>query len=392
MISRLFDHHLALGDDGSIDVRALPAHGGVYLISDRDDRPILLAHGENLRRLVVNRLAAPAPDQRSKRTHLAEIAGTVHWRETFSRFETALEYWRIVRIHDPRGYRKTVGFGPAWFVRGNLEDRLPRFTVASELRDETARFAGPFPVRRAADEWVHMLEDVFDLCRYHDVLEQTPDGQPCAYFEMGRCPAPCDGSIPLSKYRTMIDDAWAFTVGDREPALARLRSAMQSASTAMRYEKAASIRQTIRRSESMMKDPDCSEVANVATGRWLVIQRGGPRRRKSASTLIKPFYIHAGAIKTGEPITLRDIPSAAPDWIETCRSFAASTEIDRDERIMRSELLWLLSRFLFQGDRAPGLIFREDRVSGDDMLVNAIKARFEPPPDDGDGTDRDATD
>ena len=57
-MTHLFDHHLNLGPDGTIDARALPAHGGVYLIVDRRDRPVLLASGENLRRLVVNRLAA----------------------------------------------------------------------------------------------------------------------------------------------------------------------------------------------------------------------------------------------------------------------------------------------------------------------------------------------
>ncbi|MFH1418591.1 MAG: hypothetical protein ABII12_09950 [Planctomycetota bacterium] len=54
----MFDQHLDLGADGSLDARSLPTHGGVYLLADTDDRPILLASCENLRRAVSNRLAA----------------------------------------------------------------------------------------------------------------------------------------------------------------------------------------------------------------------------------------------------------------------------------------------------------------------------------------------
>ena len=38
-----------------------------------------------------------------------------------------------------------------------------------------------------------------DLCRKHDILVQAPTGQACVYHEMGRCPAPCDGSMTLEE-------------------------------------------------------------------------------------------------------------------------------------------------------------------------------------------------
>ncbi|MCZ6698310.1 MAG: UvrB/UvrC motif-containing protein [Planctomycetota bacterium] len=371
-----FEHCLEPGPNGLLNVRALPTHGGVYLIVDRERRPVLLAHGENLRRVVVNRLAAPAPDQKSRRTNLSEIAGSVYWRGTFSRFETALVHWRIVRLHDPRGYRESIGFGPSWFLRVRSEEQLPRFTAVRELRDDGARYAGPFQSRRGADAWVQMLEDIFDLCRYYDILEQVPNGQPCAYYEMGKCPAPCDGSIPMSAYADMIANAWAFTVGDREPGLSRLSALMQSAAGRLEFEKAAALRQSIERAESLFKRPDNKYIGDVSTCRWLIVQRGGPARRTHEHTLIKPFVVHCGAIVEGEPISLAQADSVVPRWIEDYGEQPVPAVNTRDEQIARSELLWLVGKFLFQEDRAPGLFLRFDRLPDVDELVADIRRRF----------------
>lgn len=376
MLLDLFDHYVEPTDDGSIDVHALPTHGGVYLIVDRQRRPVLLAHGENLRRVVVNRLAAPPPDRKSRRTNLAEIAGGVWWRETFSRFETAVVYWRIARLHDPHGYRQSVGFGPAWFLRVHLTERLPRFTPAREIRDDGARYAGPFPSRRGADAWIHMLEDVFDLCRYYDILDQVPNGQACAYFEMGKCPAPCDGSIPMSTYAGMMTDAWAFTVGDREPGLARLSSLMRSAAGHQEFEKAASIRQSIERAESLLARPDYRYVDDVSSCRWLIVQRAGPPRRSAANALIKPFFVHRGVLEEGGPVSLADADAAVPGWIDRYGTRTVPAASDRNEQIARSELLWLVGKFLFQDDRAPGLFLRLDRLAGPHQLVKDVRKRF----------------
>ncbi len=379
MRSDLFDHQLDLAPDRPTDPRALPTGGGVYLVADAGDRPILLACGENLRRIVIHRLATPPSDRTSKRARLADIAARLLWRPTFSRFETALIHWQIARTLFPRDYRKQIGFSPAWFLHVDPGDRLPRFTAVREFRHDAARYAGPFPTRRGAEAWIHLLEDMFDLCRYYDVLEQTPAGRPCAYFEMGRCPAPCDGSLPLSDYRRMTADALAFTLGDRHPRRSTLRHSMQVAAHARAYEKAASIRQTLDRADALIQRPDNAHVTDLREARWLVVQRAGPARRVEKKTFVKPFFLCCGALETGEPTALADLAAAVPRWIETGRTLSPPPTASREDEIARSERLWLLSRFLFAGDRAPGLFLRLDQLPAPDTLLTTLHDRFVAP-------------
>jgi hypothetical protein len=370
----MFDHQLDIPPDAPLDARSLPAHGGVYLITDESDRPILLAACESLRRVVLNRLAAPPPDKQSKRANLAQIARRVQWRATFSRFETAWAHWQAAREFDPKGYRKLLAFGPAWFLAANLETPAPRLVAVKELRGEPARHVGPFATRRGAEDWRHLLEDAFDLCRYHHVLEQAPDGQPCAYFDMGRCPAPCSGRVSLDAYRRTMADAMNFTAGHYQARLAALRATMEAAAKSLEYERAASIKQTIERVSAALERPQYKYVADLRECRWLVIQRGGPARRSEATTLVKPFYFRQGWIEAGEPAAISELAAVLPQWLARCETDEAATPAA--DRTAQSEGLWLVGKFLLQEERACGLFYRMDRLPEIAVLLLAIQERF----------------
>jgi hypothetical protein len=372
----MFDHHIDLPVDGSFDARALPAHGGVYLIADEHDRPILLASCENLRRVVLNRLASPPPDQKSKRTDLAQIARHVHWRATFSRFETAWAHWQEARVLNPSSYRKIIAFGPAWFLCANLADRTPRLQAVRELASADVQGVGPFPTRRDTEEWLHMLEDAFDLCRYYHILEQAPHGQPCAYFDMDKCPAPCNGSISLEVYRQMMAEALAFSAGRRQARLTVLQDSMQAAAKALAFEKAASIRQTSERAAALPDKPQYRQVCDLASCCWLIVQRGGPARRSEKNALVKPFFVRRGVVEVGEPVALADIGSAVPQWLARCGRCCVLPPRSPDEQTTRWEAIWLVSKFLFQAERAPGLFYRFDQLPGHPALVRAVQDRF----------------
>src|SRR5947207_15818153 len=70
-------------------------------------------------------------------------------------------------------------------------------------------FVGPVEDKHAAARLIELVEDLFDLCRYYNILLESPRGKACAYKEMGKCPAPCDGSIGIEHYRRMVE--WSLS-------------------------------------------------------------------------------------------------------------------------------------------------------------------------------------
>lgn len=378
-----FTHNLELTPGEPLAEKSLPAGPGVYLVCDETDRPILLSFSANLRRVVGHRLAGPEPDARTKRVNLAEIARRLHWIETHGSFETLLTHWQLARELYPREYRTLLGFGPAEFIRVDPVAATPRFTVTRELRPDGARYLGPLPTRKSADAWVDMLADLFDLCRYYDVLEKAPHGEACAYFDMGKCPAPCNGTVPMSHYRDMIAAAWAFSVGRSTERVERLRGDMQAAAAKLEFERAASIRGTIERGESLRGKPEYRHMADLSGVAWLVIQRACSARRAEKNTLVRPYIVSAKSIDAGEPILWPDMPFAIENWCDRTRkaASAAATQPAPSVDSAASERIWLLGRFLFQEDKAPGWFGRSDRLPSESDLIEETRERLFSRPD-----------
>lgn len=386
MIPQL-SNRLDLPFDGSPDLRCVPAFTGVYLLTDDEDRPILAAHAENMRRAVAHRLSPPDPAARTKRADLSAVTRSVHWIETFSAFETIWRHYELVRTLYPASYREMIGFAPAWMIRVDADAAFPRFTSTTRLRHDSATYIGPLSTSTDADEWIHMLEDTFDLCRYFDVLQRAPAGERCAYYDMGKCPAPCDGTISMEAYGDMIRAALAFTLGDRATRIDAQRSRMRSAADALQFEKAASIRTTIERAEAMTAQAEYSFLCDITRCGWLTVQRASRKRRDAKKLLIKPFYIAHGGVIEGEAVSMSEVVAVSPSWIERARSSLvgdaseSSGTIPPHDAARGHETLSLVSRFLFQGARAAGVYWRADRLPDAAGLTSIVRERIGNSPD-----------
>lgn len=369
-LGELLPHRVDLGE-GGLEPKSLPAHGGVYAIVDGDGRPILVAACEGLRRVVAARLAGPG-EELSKRANLAEVARRVYWKETFGPFETSLQYHAIARRLYPRDYRDRLGFGPAWFLRGDSRETTPRITVVKEYLDDGAAYVGPCATRGDATETIGVLEDTFDLCRKYDVLRQAPHGQACEYLEMGKCPAPCDGRWPMETYRASVASAVRFAAGLRSERLGELDLLMRGAAGEQRFERAAAIRQTIERARGHFARPGMRLAASLEDFRWLIIQRGGRKSRSEKKLLIKPFFASSQAVVEGVATPLAELPGVIESWI--ARSREASEPIG--DVTERSERVWCVSHFAFKGDDAPGVFVAANCGATAEEVVGRTRERF----------------
>lgn len=368
--------------------KLLPAGGGVYLLTDAADRIIQLASAASFRRTLAARLADRASEQgdattasASRRADLRAVARKVWLASAFSAFETNWRYWRIARALYPKRYLKMLGFGPAWFVRADVDQPAPDLVASKIIGPPGELTLGPLPRRRDAERLIAALQDAFDLCRYHAILQQAPSGQPCAYRDMGKCPAPCDGSIPMDEYRAMLRQAVQFACGDRRATLERWDEQMRAAAGRMDYERAASFKQRIDRTRTL-DQPAFAQMRDLRDLDYLVVQRG------SRPTRVRPFFVRRGIVRPGRETRLKDLPAHTEDWLREVRNDAGEplAPAAQKEAVLQevSEQIWLVSHFLFKKD-APGLFLRPNECGSAAVLAERVAARFaRPAKDDSD--------
>lgn len=374
-----FEHELPVGlascDTAAIAAAlsaAIPAGGGVYCLYDAERRPALLAAAQNLRRAIVGRLTGTVQDgEPSRRARLAEVVAVVRWTQTHSLFESELRHLLAARTLYPRDYRKRIGIAPAWFIAARLPDATPRLATVTAIPagafadagdPSRERAVGPFATQRDAERIARMLEDLFDLCRYHHILAQAPHGAPCAYFDMGRCAAPCAGRALMDDYRRDLAAALDFAAGDREPRQQAVRAAMKRAADAQQFELAAGLRETLQRGAAAVAHPSAARMVDARRFRWLILQRGGPATRAAARMLARPFLLRGSTLAVGAPLPLARVSTDWSMWRAWLAAAPGSPPPAGFVSHEGDELVWLACRYLFKGGPQPGLFVRADQA------------------------------
>ncbi len=310
-VQSIFEHSAAFDPAGDFEafLQQVPARWAVYLMSNSENRPVQLLCVKNLRASLKRRLGGEAIDAGpSKRVDYRELVRHIFWRRVDSRFEADAVYLEAARGVFPQTYHGMIGFRYAWFVHVNPEANFPRYVKSIDLTTKTGQLIGPLEDKHAAAKLIQITEDAFDLCRYYNILIEAPNGKACAYKEMGKCPAPCDGSISMQQYHHMIDWSASIIVDPGDYIREQTRR-MNQAAAELKFETAGKIKAYIDLLSQLGKGPSATR------GGWRIsptfpLQRG-PWEGTAKLFVITPGRVDeiAGVIteppKTG--ILLREI-------------------------------------------------------------------------------------
>lgn len=311
----IFDHHISLAQ---ADTHAFRPRAAVYLLSARG-APVLLATTANLRHAIEMRLGSGRPAQQ---TDYRAITSHISWRYVHHAF--AANWWCLlaVRKYHPSNYRTLLAWRPAWFLRVDTGTGAapPSIDVLNQSGDSSGSVFGPFASRRVARELADWLLEQFDLCRYEDILRRYPHGQACAYKEMGKCPAPCDGSISIETYRSMVQDA-AELLAAMAPAVRPSRSVselkyyhvcesqMKQAAVEFDFRRASKLKQRLESLTARFASLPPGW-APVRQWKYMILQRGSTRR------WIEPWIVRAGVCTPLPQVETRRVLSETTDFIQ----------------------------------------------------------------------------
>ena len=267
----------------------LPQTPGIYLMKDLNGKIIYVGKSRSLR------------DRVSQYFHLSTDANlkTIRMVSQVEDFDTilcdteiealALENIKIkqytpkynILLKDAKSYP---------YIKLTMNEQYPRLSMTRTRLSDGAKYFGPYSGVSVVFDVIGTLERSLQIPTCKRVFPRDIGKErPCIYKQMGRCVAPCDGSISQEGYYRMMQCVSDVLKGNIRLAVAALSEQMNEYAEKELYEDAARCRDSI---ESLKRLRDGQKIIGDPDDEYDVIAVYSDE----LSMCISVFYIRGGII------------------------------------------------------------------------------------------------
>jgi len=228
--------------DGKAFVRTLTASPGVYRHFDATGELLYEGKAGNLKKRVGSYFLKPRMEPRIA-AMVAQIA-RVEITVTRTEGEALLLESQLIKSLKPRYnilLRDDKSY-PYIYLSGG-ED-YPRLAFHRGAKNLPGRYFGPYPSTYAVRESLSLMQKLFKVRQCEDSYFRNRT-RPCLQHQIGRCTAPCVGLISVDDYRGDVRHAEMFLEGRSNAVIDELAEAMEQASKALQFERAAKLRDQV---------------------------------------------------------------------------------------------------------------------------------------------------
>ena len=228
--------------DGKAFVSTLSSSPGVYRHFDAAGELLYVGKAGNLKKRVGSYFLKPRMEPRiaAMVAQIARIEITV----TRTEGEALLLESQLIKSLKPRYnilLRDDKSY-PYIYLSGG-ED-YPRLAFHRGAKNLPGRYFGPYPSTYAVRESLSLMQKLFKVRQCEDSYFRNRT-RPCLQYQIGRCSAPCVGLISVEDYRSDVRHAEMFLEGRSNAVIDELAEAMEQASKALQFERAAKLRDQV---------------------------------------------------------------------------------------------------------------------------------------------------
>jgi len=242
---------MVLPDQVQATLDTLPNKTGCYLMKDEAGKVIYVGKAINLRSRVRSYFHSTAQEDTKTRVLVGHIKD-IEWIVVASELEALILEMNLIKKHRPQYNVRLKDDKRYPYVKVHWADPFPKVTVTRQMDEDGSRYFGPYTSVWAVHKTLDVLRRIFPYLTCDRVITGQ-DERACLYFDIKLCTAPCIGKILQDEYRQMISDLCDFLNGRTESIVQRLNQDMEQASAALRFEKAAAIRDQLEAISSIVE-------------------------------------------------------------------------------------------------------------------------------------------
>jgi excinuclease ABC subunit C len=232
----------------------LPGEPGVYLFKERGGKVLYVGKAKNLHARVRSYFTRSG-DGRAFVPLLEAMVADVETLVTTSEKEALLLENTLIKKHHPR-FNVLLRDDKSFLVlRLDPSARYPRLEITRRIRDDGARYFGPYHSASDCRQTLRLVNRFFHLrtCSDRTLSHRV---RPCLQHQIGRCLAPCVLEVDPARTAEQVEDVTLFLRGRGLELLRDLEVRMREAAESMQFEQAARCRDQIAAVRSSLQSQD----------------------------------------------------------------------------------------------------------------------------------------
>ena len=235
-------------------VREFPQTSGVYLMKDSVGRVIYVGKAKNLRARAGSYFLKAAAEDRRTADLVREIAD-IDLLEAESEVDALLVEARLIKDVRPK-YNVDLKDDKTFpYLEIFVREDFPRVEFTREPKQRGTKLYGPFAGAGSLRGAIQVLQKIFKFRTCSLEIDEGDEKwrwfRPCLLASIDQCTAPCNLQISKEEYRRDIQRLRMFLEGKKQKLLREMRKEMDEASSELKFEVAARLRDEIHMLETL---------------------------------------------------------------------------------------------------------------------------------------------
>ena len=214
----------------------VPQKPGSYQMFDASGRVIYVGKAKNLKSRLTTYFTGTHDH---KTTKMLTLIDHFEYIVTRTEVEALILELDLIKKYQPR-FNILLRDDKSYPYIEITQEKNPKLQVTRKITKKNKRLFGPYPNAKAARDTLKILNQIYPLRKC-----QTLPNEPCLYYHIGQCLAPCINKVSEETYEGILSDITRFLKGDIKPVLKTLEEKMETASENLAFERALEYKEAI---------------------------------------------------------------------------------------------------------------------------------------------------
>jgi excinuclease ABC subunit C len=281
----------------AVDFSKVPSTPGVYKFFSNHEI-IYIGKAKNLKKRVSSYFGKSIKDR--KTSQIKFLTDNIETFTTKNEVEALLLEQMLIKENKPKFNILLRDDKTYPYIYFSLDHDFPGIYSKRTKQAVNANFFGPFVSSGAVKKSIKEIQKIFRLRNCNDSTFSNRS-RPCIEFQMKRCSAPCVQKISKVDYFEDVASAKSYLSSSDSQTITRLNSEIEKASENLEYEKAADIRDRLKRLELLREEQSVVTLARDVDifsvyaeddylGISIIVVRRGKIRGTKTHLIKKAYY------------------------------------------------------------------------------------------------------